>query len=212
MRDPNIAIPEESTPALWRRYDEWRGQRYQRFNEQHAHRLIGWRNRRGYRRLVVLLALMLAILLASTIMAFALPGWFFIPFVAGLLGVMAALYLLRIATGSIADSPVSALDEIQLAQRNSARSIGLFVMFTLMFIPYLILIVISAGRDQVAGDLVYGTAVLLVALLLTAMCVPTMLVAWWMDDPDPEDLALPQSRSSQSQPPERKPHDKETIV
>ena len=58
----------------------------------------------------------------------------------------------------------------------------------------------------------YGTAVLLVALLLTAMCVPTMLVAWWMDDPDPEDLALPQSRSSQSQPPERKPHDKETIV
>uniref|UniRef100_UPI003D92C495 hypothetical protein n=1 Tax=Gordonia sp. B7-2 TaxID=3420932 RepID=UPI003D92C495 len=191
MNDPNVAIPAEATPAPWRRYDEWRGNRYLQFNQRHAHQLSTWRNRRGYRRLVLLLAFMLAMMIVATVMAFSSRTWFVIPFLVGLAGVMASLYLLRIVTGSVADAPVSALDEIQLAQRNSARSIGLFVMFVLMFVPYLVLIALSIGDDPVSADLVYGTAVLLISLLLTAMCVPTMLTAWWMSEPDPEDLAIP---------------------
>ena len=85
---------------------------------------------------------------------------------------------------------MSALDEIQLAQRNSARSIAYFALFTLMFIPYAILVTLG-GFDQVRGQYVYGTGMLLIALVLGAVFIPSMLTAWWMADADPEDLDLP---------------------
>lgn len=187
MTDPYSAIPEEATPALWRRYEQWRGQRHQEFTAKNSHRLTSWRTRRTFRRLVVAQAFFATVLLISSIIAFFTSGWFLLPFMIGLLGIITTLYLLRIVTGSIADTPVTALDEIQVAQRNSARSIGFTVLYCLMFIPYAVLIVLSF-RDEVPGQAVYGSAVLLITLVLSAICVPTMLTAWWMADPDPEDL------------------------
>ncbi|MYR06573.1 hypothetical protein GTV32_09735 [Gordonia sp. SID5947] len=186
MRDFNSAIPEEATPALWRRYDEWRAGRHLRFNEKHAGRLTSWRNRRGARRLVLLQVATLVLALAGALMSFV-TAWFLIPFLLGVFGSIAVQYALRIVTGSIADTPVPALDEIQLAQRNSARSIGFAVLYTLMFIPYIILIVLGT-QDSVSGQSVYGTAILLITLVVIAVVLPTMLTAWWMNDPDPEDL------------------------
>lgn len=188
MNDPNSAIPEHATPRLWRRYEDWRGRRHQDFNAKHAHQLHSWRNQRTYRKLVLLLAFFIVTLTGSSILAFLHVSWFLIPFGIGLIGLMTMLSLLRIVTGAIADTPTSALDEIQVAQRNSARSIGFVVMYTLMFIPYFVLIALSF-RDEVPGQWVYGTAILLICLVVAAMCVPTMLTAWWMSDPDPEDLA-----------------------
>lgn len=187
MTDPYSAIPEEATPALWRRYEQWRGQRHQEFNAKNSHRLTSWRTRRTFRRLVVAQVFFATVLLISSIIAFFTSGWFLLPFMIGLLGIITTLYLLRIVTGSIADTPVTALDEIQVAQRNSARSIGFTVLYCLMFIPYAVLIVLSF-RDEVPGQAVYGSAILLITLVLSAICVPTMLTAWWMADPDPEDL------------------------
>ncbi|MFE0751361.1 hypothetical protein [Gordonia sp. NPDC058843] len=187
MTDPYSAIPEEATPALWRRYEEWRGQRHQEFNDKNAHRLTSWRTRRTFRRLVLIQTFFAILLLISSVIAFFTNKWFLVPFIIGLLGIITTLYLLRVVTGSIADTPVTALDEMQVAQRNSARSIGFTVLYCLMFIPYAILIVLSF-RDEVPGQAVYGAAVLLISLVLAAICVPSMLTAWWMADPDPEDL------------------------
>ncbi|MBN0973168.1 MULTISPECIES: hypothetical protein [unclassified Gordonia (in: high G+C Gram-positive bacteria)] len=188
MNDPNSAIPEEATPALWRRYEEWRGRRHQEFNDKNAHRLTSWRTRRTYRRLVLVQAFFAILLILSSILAFFDTGIFLVPFLIGLAGIITTLYLTRIVTGSIADTPVTALDEIQVAQRNSARSIGFTVLYSLMFIPYAVLVVLSFD-DQVSGQAVYGSAILLITLVLAAICVPTMLTAWWMADPDPEDFA-----------------------
>jgi hypothetical protein len=186
MSDPHSAIPEEATPALWRRYDNWRAERHLRFNEKHAGRLRSWRNRRGARRLVRIQVASLAVALIGAGMAFGTP-WFVVPFVLGLVGSLAAQYALRVVTGSVADTPVPALDEIQLAQRNSARSIGFFALYSLMFIPYAILMILGS-RDSVSGDLVYGTGILQITLVVAAVVLPTMLTAWWMNDPDPEDM------------------------
>lgn len=187
MRDPNSAIPAEATPELWRRYDEWRGQRHVRFNQRHAGKLMSWRNRRAARRIVLAETVVLVVLLASAVVAFFTYA-FFIPFIIAIVGAFVVQYLLRIVTGSIAETPVTALDEIQLAQRNSARSVGFIALFSLMFIPYIILIVLGT-REQVHGQLVYGTGILLISLVLTGALVPTMLTAWWSDDADPEDFA-----------------------
>ncbi len=100
--------------------------------------------------------------------------------------------LLRIITGSVGDAPVSALDEIQLAQRNSARSIAFIVLFSLMFIPYFILIAMSIP-DHIDRQAIYGVAILLISLVLAAGVLPSMLTAWWMADSDPEDYAEPES-------------------
>ncbi|MGC4962616.1 hypothetical protein [Gordonia sp. DT101] len=194
MRDPNSAIPEDATPALWRRYDEWRAGRHLRFNEKHAGALNSWRTRRGARRLVLLQVSALVVTLAGAVMSFA-TMWFVIPFVVGVVGSCTVQYALRIVTGSIADTPVPALDEIQLAQRNSARSIGFVVLYSLMFIPYLILIILGTN-DSVSGQSVYGTAILLITLVVIAVVLPTMLTAWWMNDPDPEDLITSETERS----------------
>ncbi|SDU58350.1 hypothetical protein [Gordonia westfalica] len=187
MNDPNSAFPEAVKPELWRRYENWRGRRHEEFNAKHAHRLTTWRNQRAYRRLVITLLGALAFIIASSYLAFLSSGWFLLPFGVGLVSVITIQTALRIVTGSIADAPVSALDEIQLAQRNSARSFGFFVLYAVMFIPYFVLVAISM-RDEVPGQWVYGSAILLISLVLTAICVPNMLIAWWMGDPDPEDL------------------------
>ena len=190
MHDPNSAIPDDAKPALWLRYDEWRGERHRQFIERHAHKLVGWRRRTVYRRLVVVQAICAFLVLVGAVIAFFSRQWFIIPLGVGILGALACQRLLRIVTGSVGDAPVSALDEIQLAQRNSARSIAYFALFTLMFIPYAILVTLG-GFDQVRGQYVYGTGMLLIALVLGAVFIPSMLTAWWMADADPEDLDLP---------------------
>lgn len=190
MNDPNSAIPAEATPAAWRRYDEWRARRHQRFAGRTAHRLPRWRNRRGYRRLVILQLISLVVVFVGVGTAYVSMQWVLPTLVLGLVGAICCQYMLRIVTGSVADTPVPALDEIQLAQRNSARSIGFIVLFGLMFIPYLVLIALGT-QDEVRGQLVYGTGVLMIALMLAAGLLPTMLTAWWMSDPDPDDFASP---------------------
>ncbi|MFW0785395.1 hypothetical protein AAFP35_12815 [Gordonia sp. CPCC 206044] len=195
MSDPNSAIPPEATPSLWRRVDEYRAEQHLKFNAKNAGRLPGWRNRRGYRTLVVAQLVALTIGLIGAVMSF-FTNWFFVLFFASVIATGVCMYLLRIVTGSIADTPPAALDEIQLAQRNSARSIGFFVCYTLMFIPYAILIVLSM-RDQVSGSAVYGTAIVMIVLMVFAAQVPTMLVTWWMSDPDPEDYVTDHNERSE---------------
>ncbi|GAC68268.1 hypothetical protein [Gordonia soli] len=195
MKDPNSAIPTEAQPALWRRYDEWRGRRHLDFNERYAGQLPQWRNRRTFRRLVIAQIMLMILAVASAVTSF-FTGWFYIPFVLSIVGSITVMSLLRIVTGSVADTPASALDEIQAAQRNSARSMGFFALYSLMFIPYVVLVWLGT-RDEVDGSTVYGVAVLLICLMVVGALVPSLLVAWWMDDPDPEDFETYPERSTE---------------
>ncbi|WP_328857176.1 hypothetical protein OG579_18795 [Williamsia herbipolensis] len=189
MTDPHSAIPEHAQPQSWRRYENWRARRYERLLAKNATRWPRLRNRRWFRRLVVLLAMFLLLLLVAAVIAFFTNEWlFFIPYLVSLSGILATLVLLKTVTGSVADAPVSALDEIQLAQRNSARSIGYLVLFTLSFIPFMMLIVMGSAFTLVSGRNVYGIGVLLITTTLIGTCTPTMLTSWWMADPDPEDF------------------------
>ncbi|WP_200932732.1 hypothetical protein [Williamsia sp. Leaf354] len=189
MTDPHSAIPEHAQPQAWRRYENWRARRYERLLVKNATKWPRLRTRRWFRRLVVLLAMFLLLLLVAAVIAFFTNEWlFFIPYLVSLSGILATLVLLKTVTGSVADAPVSALDEIQLAQRNSARSIGYLVLFTLSFIPFMMLIVMGSAFALVSGRNVYGIGVLLITTTLIGTCTPTMLTSWWMADPDPEDF------------------------
>ncbi len=189
MTDPHSTIPEHAQPALWRRYENYRAQRYERTLARYRGRYPRLRNRRAFRRLALTLVGFLGLVLASAIVAFIVGYWLFIPFIIGLVGVVALMSILRVVTGSVADAPVSALDEIQLAQRNSARSLGYIVLFSLMFIPYLLLIFLGSARDQIPGHTVYAIGILLISLVLIGSCTPIILTSWWQADPDPEDFA-----------------------
>lgn len=172
--------------AAWRRYDEWRATRHERFSARTAHRLPGLRNRTAYRRLVVVEAILITAMVACAIGAFS-SRIYLLPYGAAIAMLVINQTILRIVTGNTSDAPVPALDEIQLAQRNSARSLGFTALYLLMFIPYAILVALST-RDQVAGQTIYGVAILHITLVVAALILPTMLNAWWMSDPDPEDL------------------------
>lgn len=191
MTDPNSAIPEHLKPAPWVRYDAWRVRCYEKSQAKHAHRLVGMRNRRGARILVGGVLASLTVLTAASALSFVSHVWFFVPYALGLAGVFCFLKLLGIITGNIAEAPVASLDELQLAKRNSARSIGYLTVFGLMFIPYIALILVGSAVDSVSGDTVYGFGVLLITLLIVGTCSPTVLLAWWTDDPDPEDSVCP---------------------
>ncbi|GAA1899570.1 hypothetical protein [Williamsia serinedens] len=189
MTDPNSAIPDHLKPAPWVRYEGWRVRLYEKNQAKNAHRLVGMRNRRGARILACGVLASLAVLVVASVMSFVTHVWFFIPFVVGLIGVFVFLKLLGIVTGNIAEAPVASLDELQLAKRNSARSIGYLAVFSLMFIPYLALVLVGSSVESVSGHTVYGFGVLLITLMLVGTCSPTLLLAWWTEDPDPEDFA-----------------------
>ncbi|MEH3154797.1 MAG: hypothetical protein PGN29_05425 [Gordonia paraffinivorans] len=205
MTDPNSAIPQHITPSFWVRWEAWRVRRYERSTRRHAHRLTGMRNRRGARILASGVLASLALLLVATTLSFLTPTWFFVPFLLGLLGTVTFLKLLGIVTGNIAEAPVASLDELQLAKRNSARSIGYLVVFSLMFIPYLVLIAVGSARESVSGNTVYGFGILLITFLLIGTCSPTLLLAWWTEDPDPEDFAEPGRDTAQTDPAQTDP-------
>ncbi|GGF35942.1 hypothetical protein [Williamsia phyllosphaerae] len=190
MSDPNSAIPEHAKPQLWRRYETWRAVRYERTIAKNAGRYPRLRNRRSFRRLVTLLVAFLLMLVVSAVIAFVNSTWFLIPYLVSLGGILTTLTVLKVVTGSVADAPVSALDEIQLAQRNSARSIGYFVLFSLMFIPFVMLTFMGSAFDLVSGQNVYGVGILLITITLIGTCTPTMLTSWWQADPDPDDFVV----------------------
>lgn len=174
-----------STP-LWRRYSEFSAQQHIDFNTKHAGKYPHWRNRTGYRRLVLAEGFFVTLSIAAAIVSF-FSTWAVPMLLAGLGGTLICLYLVRIVTGAVGDSPDAALDEIQIQQRHQARSVAFGILIALMFIPY-VLLMVFANFDPVNVQFINGTALLLITLVLLAACLPGMLTAWWMTDADSEDL------------------------
>lgn len=93
---------------------------------------------------------------------------------------------LQIVLGRQSDAPEATLDEYEVAQRNSARSIGLTVTQNLMMIPIAYLIfgaAITGGTDE---NMAYAGGLMALAVLLVGGSTPAMILGWTRRDPDPE--------------------------
>jgi hypothetical protein len=90
-------------------------------------------------------------------------------------------------SGRRGDAPQGALDEYEIAQRDSARSIGLIATQYLMLVPIFYLIfgaVLTAGTDE---NMAYAGGLMAVTMLLVGGCTPAMILGWTRPDPLPED-------------------------
>ena len=95
--------------------------------------------------------------------------------------------MLQLVSGRRGDAPEAALDEFEIAQRNSARSIGLTVTQNLMLFPIGYLIFGSVITDGADTDMAYAGGVMALTVLLIGGCLPAMILGWTRTDPDPED-------------------------
>lgn len=94
---------------------------------------------------------------------------------------------LQIVSGRQGDAPREALDEWEVEQRDSARSVGLAVTQGLVMIPVCYLVfgaVITQGTDT---SMAYAGGVMTLATLMAGGCTPAMILAWTRPEPDPDD-------------------------
>lgn len=170
------------------RYQNFRTRRFLRTEEQFRRWLPSWRSRRRRRILVATLAVIFVLmfvvgLVCLTNMRIGPPLW--LP--AGVL-FMVVWTILQIVSGRQGDAPRDALDEWEIAQRDSARSIGLTVTQFLAFLPATFLVV--AGTADLAierSNLAYAAGILVLTALIVGGCTPAMILAWTRPDPDPDD-------------------------
>ena len=89
-------------------------------------------------------------------------------------------------SGRQGDAPRQALDEWEIQQRNDARSVGLSVTQTLVFIVAIFLIFTSSVQWNVER-LPYTGGLLALTAMLIGACTPAMILSWTNPDPDPID-------------------------
>jgi hypothetical protein len=173
---------------FWRRWEQWRADYYTADLARHGHRFDNWRTRRRCRQVAAVVTVLIVAAGAASIGVI----WWFGFLVLWLVLVFAAIagtVCLRYMTGGGADGPQLVLDERQLARRNAARSLGLTISIPLLVLPYGILIgsVIKAEDGLVPYQIVYSAAILIWWVLCVARAAPSVLYAWWQEDPDLED-------------------------
>lgn len=173
---------------LIERYQEFRTRRFLKREQVWANSLPGWRTRRRRRALVIaLLATFVVMFAISVLCAFGLrwaPLWW-LP--ASLVFVL-VWSVLQIVSSGRGDAPAPALDEFEIAQRNSARSIGLTVTQNLMLIPVGYLIFGSVGTGGADGDMAYAGGLMALTVLLVGGCSPAMILGWTRPDMEPDDV------------------------
>ena len=125
----------QSQTTLMDRYQAYRTRRFLKQERSWSKLLPGWRTRSRRRILVVGLAISFAFMFAvSVLCAFGVQR-------APLLWLPACLLFfplwipLQIVSGRQGDAPRATLDEFEIAQRDSARSVGLTATQNLMMIP-----------------------------------------------------------------------------
>lgn len=175
-----------STGSLLERYENYRTRKFLRNEELTAGWLPGWRNQNRRRLLaravIALLTAMFAISVASYFTMTVAIAW--IPVTLAFLPTWTCL---QIVSSRQSDAPRHALDEREIAERNSARSIGLSIAQTLLLIPIFALL-FGAALDWVDHrSLAYSAGGFALASILFSGCLPAVLLAWTRPDDDPED-------------------------
>lgn len=169
----------ETTPdTLLDRYQDYRTRRFVKYDRKYANALPGWRNQRRRRMLVVGLSVTFVAMFAIAIMcAFGL-WWAPLLWLPACAMFFPMWIVLQIVSGRRGDAPEAALDEYEIAQRNSARSIGLTVTQNLMLIPIFYLIFGSVITDGADTDMAYAGGLMAITVLLIGGCTPSMILGW----------------------------------
>ncbi|MEV0365605.1 hypothetical protein [Nocardia fusca] len=170
--------------------DRYRARRVRRWlirEKQIAGMLPGWRTTPRRRALVVLVIVALTVLFITGLLcAFGLV-W------AALFAGLSALVfvpswtMLRIVSQVQDNAPAETLDELEFAQRETARSFGLTVTQSLTVLPMMYLIWSGALFPEAdAFRTAYAGGVMVLATVLAGGCAPAMVLAWNRSDVEPE--------------------------
>lgn len=172
---------------LIERYQTYRTRRFLKQERSWANSLPSWRSQHRRRLLVgVLTANFVFMFAVSLLCAFGVQ-WAPLLWLPACLVFFPLWIALQIVSGRRGDAPKGALDEFEIAQRNSARSIGLTVTQNLMMVPVTYLIfgaVFTGGTD---ADMAYAGGLMALTMLLAGGCSPAMILGWVRPDPDADD-------------------------
>ncbi|WP_328390654.1 hypothetical protein [Nocardia sp. NBC_00416] len=179
------AATEPTTPLD--RYRAYRVRRWLVREKQLTTMLPGWRTKRRRRALVITVIVALAALFVTGVLcAFGLQ-W------AALFAGLSALVFLpswtmvRIVSQAQDNAPAETLDEMEFAERETARSFGLTVTQALTVLPVMYLVWSGALFPEAdASRTAYAGGVMILATLLAGGCAPAMILAWTRPDPEPE--------------------------
>jgi hypothetical protein len=166
------------------RYQTYRAQRFLKHERTYANSLPGWRTQRRRRILVAGLAITFAFMAAVSVLCAFGIRWAPLLWLPACLVFFPLWLTLQIVSGRQGDAPLATLDEFELAQRNSARSIGLTVTQNLMLLPISYLIVGAVITDGADADMAYAGGLMALTVLLIGGCTPAMILGWTRPDPD----------------------------
>ncbi|MEV6274626.1 hypothetical protein [Nocardia sp. NPDC051832] len=176
-----------TTNGLLDRYQDYRLRRWLVQEERLSGMFPRWRTRRRRRALVLTVAVAITVMfIAGVLCAFNLREAALAMLPAALIFIP-AWGLLRIVSQVQDSAPAATLDELEIAQRNTARSIGLSITQFLALPPVLYLIFVSSlFPDTSIFQSAYAGGVMVLATLLAGGCAPGMILGWNRLDPDPE--------------------------
>ncbi|GAB2650916.1 hypothetical protein [Nocardia goodfellowii] len=176
-----------TTNGLLDRYQDYRVRRWQIQEQRLSGMLPGWRNRRRRRALAVTVVLALAVMFIAGLLCAFDVRWAAVALLPAALIFVPVWGMLRIVSHVQDTAPAAALDELEVAQRNTARSIGLSVTQFLVLPPVFYLIFVSAVFPDIGTfQSAYAGGVMVLATLLTGGCTPGLILAWNRLDPEPE--------------------------
>ncbi|WP_194825809.1 hypothetical protein [Nocardia sp. XZ_19_231] len=173
------------TSTLIDRYQNYRVRRWLAHEQQTAGMLKNWRPQRRRRILVVVVTIaLLGLAVAGVIHALDLSGARVVALVSALL-FLPSWTMLRIASGGQDYAPDQMLDELEIAERNKARSAGLALTQALTMPPLAYLIFGSTFAPE-ADNIAYAGGLMMLATIMAGGCAPAMILGWTRPDPEPE--------------------------
>jgi hypothetical protein len=174
----------QTDPTLIDRYQDFRTRRFLKRERTYAHALPRWRTQRRRRALVVTLAVAFAFMAVVSVMCAFGIRWAPLLWLPACVLFYPVWLVLQIVSGRQGDAPQAALDEYEVQQRNSARSIGLTVTQNLMLLPIFYLIVGSVLTGGTDINMAYAGGLMATTVLVIGGCLPAMILGWIRPDPD----------------------------
>lgn len=169
------------------RYQDYRTKRWLLQEQRMAGMLPGWRTRSRRRVLAVTVAATIAALYVASLLCIMDLRWASIVVALAALLFLPAWTMLRIASQGQDFASADVLDEREIAQRNSARSVGLAITQWTTLIPLIYLLLAGTAAPEInAFRTAFAGGVMMLAALLTGGCAPAMILGWQQPDPEPE--------------------------
>ncbi|MFC9893097.1 hypothetical protein ACFVMC_05345 [Nocardia sp. NPDC127579] len=175
------------TSDLLDRYQNYRVRRWLIQEQRLSGLLPGWRTRRRRRALAVTVVLAIAVMLLAGLLCALDLRMAALAILPATLIFIPAWGMLRVVSQVQDSAPAVTLDELEIAQRNSARSAGLTVTQILTLLPVFYLIFVSVLAPEISAfQSAYAGGVMVLATLLAGGCTPGLILAWNRPDPEPE--------------------------